>query len=118
MSYVILKLPAPLNSSVEIGDTVYYSVTQDIQDTEFTSSSSYNLVGKIQDIQISSNVASVKCDFEGSEPSVDSFIFFVKSKVVNTSSIKGYYGMVNFVNSSSSKAEMYSAFCEVVESSK
>tara|TARA_R100001594_G_C4001740_1_gene254936 strand:- start:260 stop:616 length:357 start_codon:yes stop_codon:yes gene_type:complete len=118
MSYVILKLQAPLNASVEIGDVVYYAETQTIENTEFDSSANYNLVGVIQEIQIDNGIASLKCGFNGNAPNENDFLFFVKSKVVNTSSIKGYYGLVNFVNTSRGKAEMYSAFCEADESSK
>ena len=118
MSYVILKLSTPLNASVEIGDVAYYSILQNIDGTDFSSGSNYNLIGEIQDISIDNQIATIKCNFEGQAPGVNDFIFFVKSKIVNTSSIKGYYGIVNFINTSSFKSEMYSSFCEVAESSK
>ena len=44
--------------------------------------------------------------------------FFSKDNGINLTAIQGYYGEVEFQNNSQSKAELFSAACDVVESSK
>tara|TARA_R100000152_G_C6782097_1_gene218394 strand:- start:4880 stop:5347 length:468 start_codon:yes stop_codon:yes gene_type:complete len=51
-------------------------------------------------------------------PTTNSFIFFAKDNRVNASSVKGYYASVEFRNDSIEKAEMFTASCDVTESSK
>ena len=46
------------------------------------------------------------------------YIMFSKNKEVNSSSIKGYYAEVTFVNNSTDKAELFSIGAEASESSK
>ena len=46
------------------------------------------------------------------------FIMFSKDNKANLSSILGYYALVKFKNLSGTKAEMFSAACEINESSK
>ena len=43
---------------------------------------------------------------------------FAKNKEVNSSSLKGYYAEVKFVNNSNEKAELFSIGSGVSESSK
>ena len=59
----------------------------------------------------------------GSEPGSDdtqgkAFIFFQKPRSVNVSEVKGYYGEARFVNGSASQCELFTASCEISESSK
>ena len=51
-------------------------------------------------------------------PTVDSFIFFSKDNKANLSSILGYYAEIEFRNNSQQEGELFSAGCEVFESSK
>ena len=51
-------------------------------------------------------------------PSVNDYIMFSKNKEVNTSSIKGYYAEVEFVNNSTDDVTLFSIGSEVSESSK
>jgi hypothetical protein len=67
----------------------------------------------------------VVCDFvlpdggiANSAPIDGSYILFSKDNAVNVGSISGYYGLARFVNNSTVKGEMFSAACEVFESSK
>tara|TARA_Y100001938_G_scaffold140880_1_gene209734 strand:- start:184 stop:630 length:447 start_codon:yes stop_codon:yes gene_type:complete len=48
----------------------------------------------------------------------NSFIFFSKNNTVNAGSLKGYYASIEFRNNSTTEAEMFSASCDVTESSK
>jgi len=51
-------------------------------------------------------------------PTTSSFIFFSKDNKINSTSLLGYYASCKFINTSSSKAEMFSVGCEIAESSK
>ena len=53
---------------------------------------------------------------QGLEP--DSYYFFTKNQVINTSSLSGYYADVQFQNNSRVKAELFAVSSEVTESSK
>jgi hypothetical protein len=48
----------------------------------------------------------------------DSYYFFTKNQVINTSSLSGYYADVQFQNNSKVKAELFAVSSEVTESSK
>jgi len=48
----------------------------------------------------------------------DSYYFFTKNQVINTSSLSGYYADVQFQNNSIVKAEIFAVSSEVTESSK
>ena len=52
------------------------------------------------------------------KPTTSDFIFFAKDNKVNLTSLLGYYALVKFKNLSGTKAEMFSAACEINESSK
>tara|TARA_R110002020_G_scaffold144172_4_gene317083 strand:- start:2243 stop:2701 length:459 start_codon:yes stop_codon:yes gene_type:complete len=62
----------------------------------------------------------ITCDISAdtTPPTETDFIFFAKDNRANMSSILGYYGAVKFKNNSEVKAEMFSAACEIDESSK
>jgi len=51
-------------------------------------------------------------------PNETDFIFFAKNNSINAGSIKGYYASVEFRNNSTEKAEMFTASCDISESSK
>ena len=51
-------------------------------------------------------------------PTTNEFIFFQKSNEVNAGSVTGYYAEVKFRNNSRGKAELFTASCEITESSK
>ncbi len=51
-------------------------------------------------------------------PQANDFIFFIKNKSVEQSSVKGYYNSVTFQCNSKSKAELFAVSCDVNESSK
>ena len=59
-------------------------------------------------------------DVEDDVPNVQTtdYLFFQKDNKYNTSSLVGYYGSATFENNSQEKAELYSAACEVSQSSK
>ena len=137
MPEISLTFPS-LNLSAQIGDKAYYSSTSDDnQDAMNTSGgfsygswSTYTYMGTIINIIPNVNASGVLetggtsvniiIDMldEVQPPTENNFIFFVKDHTVNMSSIRGYYGEVEFRNYSTSKAEMFATACEVAESSK
>lgn len=106
------------NTSLDIGDTIYY--TNPTTSNGTTISSSNILIGDIESITNTSTTTTIKvnCELDLVPPTVDSFIFFSKDNVVNLSSIKGYYGLVEFKNNSTSTMELFSVGCEIAQSSK
>ena len=125
-----------INTSIQLGDIAYYVDTT--ADGGFTqnvdSSGSSNdpiILGPITSINndatsmtVDGVVITVDYILEVTEsepitpPTSTSFVFFTKDNNVNVSQMRGYYGEVEFKNNSTVKAEMFSATCEVVESSK
>ena len=51
-------------------------------------------------------------------PTTVEYIFFQKNNIVNAGSVTGYYAEAKFRNNSTHPAEMFTASCEVTESSK
>ena len=112
-----------INSSLQVGDTLYWIDTQSQNGLELGGGAS-NLMGVVQSILpiVTDTYSHLKITFvvddNGSLPSPGNFIYFTKSRAVNISSVTGYYGEVTFSNSSTSKAELFAASCDVVQSSK
>ena len=117
-----------LNSSVQIGDTAYY--TNPTSQAEFNVNNSMVEIGVITGISFSdstgSDITTITCSADdniipptdGTNGNPTSYIFFSKNNVVNISSLRGYYGLVEFKNNSTSTMELMSVGCDVSESSK
>tara|TARA_R100001510_G_scaffold57758_1_gene67532 strand:- start:693 stop:1097 length:405 start_codon:yes stop_codon:yes gene_type:complete len=119
-----------MNKGMQVGDMGYYVPVQVagldnnfvINDgqplpigpiTEITSSAvSQSFVVKFQAFNNPDNLNQIPGLGNGS------FIMFSKDNAVNVASILGYYGIARFRNNSTHKAELYSAACEISESSK
>lgn len=71
----------------------------------------YDLLNNDYNIIVSTNASS-------EIPAVNDFLFFSKSAEANENNVTGYYGKFIFKNDSRDKAELFSAACEIVESSK
>ena len=128
---ITLTFSGTLNTSIQVGDSVFTSggTTQsdegfDISDFENTTNNTYSssisyvgtinaitLVGGGYHLVVNSPTGTVP-------PAIDSFIFFSKNQDVNVSSIKGYYNAVKFKNNSKYSAELFAVSCGVTESSK
>ena len=106
------------NASMRIGDTVYY--TNPTTSDGFSVSSSNVLIGDIESISTTTTTTTKKinCEIDLVLPTSDSFIFFSKNNVVNMSSVRGYFGLVELKNNSTSAIELFSVGCDVSESSK
>jgi len=103
-----LEFQNPINTSVQVGDTVYYTNDENgetlIKIGEITSLASNTLVANI--------------DSATPVPSDNSFILFSKTNKANVSGLRGYYAEAQFRNDSTSKAELFSISSQVFESSK
>ena len=117
------------NTSLQIGDMVYFSPKSDIVDGGFdtgldeTGSAMYEL-GVLVDIINNQLIVQYDETIIGCPsctialPVIGDFIMFQKNKQVNNSSILGYYMEATFKNFSRDKIELFSIGSEVSESSK
>ena len=117
MAYIDLTFNT-INSSVNIGDTIYYS--NPTTANGFSTSSENILIGNVASVDNIDNttVIKVECEIGLTPPTSSSFIFFSKDSVVNISSVKGYYSLIEFKNNSTSASELFSVGCEISQSSK
>tara|TARA_R100000935_G_C2807032_1_gene153194 strand:+ start:880 stop:1212 length:333 start_codon:yes stop_codon:yes gene_type:complete len=110
MDEIVLTFLNPLNVSIQIGDTVYY--TNDINGKDIV------FIGLITDIDRALNVIKAEISPSQPRPLLTSFILFSKTASVNTSGLKGYYAEMQFKNDSSNYAELFLVGSEIFESSK
>lgn len=108
MAEVTLTFQKPLNVSVQIGDTAYY--TNDINGKDIV------LIGLITGI--TSTTITAQISDSQIRPTTESFILFSKTASVNTSGLKGYYAEMQLKNDSTSYAELFSVGSEIFISSK
>ena len=101
----------PINSSVRVGDTIYYAIV----DSYGVTSDAF-LVGELKNIE-SSGYLEVETDDNLTVP-VGAFILFSKRIQVNESSMKGYYADVTLENHSKKRAELFALSSDIVPSSK
>lgn len=121
MSTISIQFPNPINSSVQVGDLMYFTdPTADYQSSGFSVDNGIFIIGEIGSITVGTNNTTIVCGMNENnpQPTQDSFLFFSKDNKANTSSIRGYYNEVTFKNNSIKPAELFAASCEVAESSK
>tara|TARA_R110002072_G_scaffold75726_2_gene178115 strand:+ start:35 stop:367 length:333 start_codon:yes stop_codon:yes gene_type:complete len=110
MDSITLNFPEPIQVSVQIGDTTYF--TNDINGVDIKE------IGVITAIDYNTN--SITCDIPptAERPLTTSFILFSKTSEVNTNSLTGYYLYSQLRNNSEDYAEIFSVGTEIFESSK
>jgi hypothetical protein len=108
MDSITLTFLQPLNASVQIGDTVYY--TNDINGKDI------KVIGLITALTATSITAEISAS--QIRPVLTSFILFSKTAKVNTSNLKGYYAEMQFMNDSEDYSELFLVGSQVFESSK
>jgi len=67
---------------------------------------------------INGNIITVFYDVGTQLPSNGNFIMFAKNRIVNMSTLLGYFARLRIKNNSKDKAEMYSISVDITESSK
>ena len=104
----------PDNASLQIGDVAYYVKEEDTSTsiTSFTDSITY--IGEITDVK--NNYIII--DSPSVTPPDDAFVMFSKNKIVNNTSLLGYFAEVTLSNDSTEKAELFSLGSEITLSSK
>ncbi len=108
MDEITINFSNPLQVSVQIGDTAYY--TNDAMGENITT------IGLITAMSSSSITCSIPSTTV--RPTTSSFILFSKNTIANTSGLLGYFAEVELINDSIKKAELFSVGCEIFESSK
>ena len=124
MANVILNFSFPINVSVQIGDTAYYtpSTTSSSLGTHIHSNQNDIIhIVEVTSIDRTNNIITCFWNPDPSNanpPSGDDFIMFSKDNKVNLSSLTGYYAKAKFVNNSKEKSELFSVATEIYGSSK
>ena len=117
----------PLNSSVQIGDELYFSLKT--TDSGYATSNNFIHTGTITALSSGSSESTLTVNFTNlssvpgganysSVAIEDYFLFFAKNTSVNLNRIKGYYADVLIKNDSTDKAELYTVGAEIQKSSK
>ena len=102
------------NTSLQIGDVAYY-VKDDYTSTSITSfTDNITYIGEITDVK--NNYIII--DSPSVTPPDDAFVMFSKNKIVNNTSLLGYFAEVTLSNDSTEKAELFSLGSEITLSSK
>lgn len=134
-----------LNTSLQIGDTMYYlnmETPHTLTDNEYTLNTTTgaftedqsgnptqqygdqdNMVKMGTIVGITENndgSSTINCviDNLSTRPTTTSYFLFGKDNRANMSTLAGYYAEVEFVNDSTEYAEIFSVGSEIVESSK
>ena len=124
-----LSFNEAINSSLQVGDAIYYTAPPSSFLTKApdafgnTSPGPTGITekplpaGTVTEIDRPQGV--VKYEMEhGTQPVENSFMLFSKPIQVNESGLKGYYADVTFENSSRTYVELFAISSEVVSSSK
>lgn len=106
-----INLNENINSSLQVGDTLYY-VT--LNDFPLSNDVDPILIGKVTNI----NGNSIETEETAATPSAGDFLMFVKNNKVNTSGLKGYYAKARLELQTASVGKLFSVSAEVSESSK
>ena len=129
MANISLAFSNQLNISLQVGDLIYTSSVDQNTDEEWANTGyeqngTTQLLGVVTNIESNNTLATsthtidVECVDGVDIPSNLTYVFFSKDNRVNTSSLKGYYGLASFRNNSIEKAELFSTAAEITESSK
>ena len=127
MATLTIQLPRSEYSSLQVGDILYAgNVNDDTSGGFSTVTTNPSSIGAIKTIDHTTSLSdgtlttTITLDFgdSGTPPTVSSYLLFKKNNTVNTTSLLGYYGSAKFINNSTDRAELFSAACEINESSK
>lgn len=127
MANITLQFPRNNYASLQVGDSGWYAILEStagfqLNDTteEFVSIGEVVSIDNTTSLNNGTLTTSVTFAMgdDVTPPTSLNFIFFTKNNVVNASSLVGYYGSAKFKNSSTDKAEMFSASAVTSESSK
>jgi len=124
---ITLTFKQPLNSSLQIGDTVWYTTPSSAGGYDVATKDSVTKLGTVEElssqyraheIKISNYVLASVPDVVPVNLTANSFIMFSKNDIVNLGSVSGYFAEVQLRNNSTEKIELFALSSEVVQSSK
>jgi len=104
------------NTSLQIGDMLYYVGSITNPSNIRKSSSLPEKIGKLTSID--GDLLRVQNNINVNTPVSNDFLMFSKNKLVNNTSLVGYYAEVTLTNNSTEKAELFSLGSEITISSK
>ena len=118
-----------LNTSLQVGDNVYYTLQGDMNTIGgFATTSTPKFLGVVMSVSVdtTSDVTTVgildtitPAGGSGPVSGIPGVYFsFSKSGKVNQNELIGYYALVKFVNNATEKAELFAVGTEVHENSK
>ncbi len=84
----------------------------------FTPDTNLIEIGNVTSITRATNTMQVHVESTTTRPTNSSFLMFSKDSRANMSSLIGYYAEIEFVNTSTTEAEIFAVNSEIVESSK
>ena len=109
MSTIIsLPIEPPINTSLSVGDTVFYVSGSNGPTIELG-------------VVVSIGNSNINVSYDPSvvaAPVLNDFIFFSKNKTIETRGVKGYYASIKFKNYSKEEVKLFSVSAEISESSK
>ena len=119
MAVIELQFTNAINTSLQVGDIVYYCNPVSSGKGSITTNT-FDEIIKLGDCSVVSansiRVQNVPSNIAA--PNQNSFILFSKDNEVNLSTLKGYFAKTELRNNSTTEAELFSIGVEVVESSK
>ena len=131
MPLALITFEQAINSSLQIGDIVYYAPSATFlslpnSNIGATTTSSMVKLGVVSLIVADPPTIHVIYDDDPGNtgntsvfpPSTNDYVMFEKDKQVNSSSLIGYYADIKLTNNSKKKIELFSLGSEVTESSK
>ena len=122
-----LTFEEPLNHSLQVGDTVWYTGTSQHGGYDTSYSAGLLRLGTVEalsnqyrahQVTISNYTNISQIAIQMALQQYSTFIMFSKDNRANLTSLTGYYALAKFENNSKEKAELYAVSSEVVESSK
>lgn len=121
MSYVLQIELKHINDSLSIGDTVYYSLTENINEFFLDQSGLEGIIkiGECSVINRDEGFIRVSGSLNIDPPPRNSYLFFSKDNAYELSSIKGYYAEVKIKNDNkTTDSELFQITLNAAESSK
>tara|TARA_R100001163_G_C4997378_1_gene147809 strand:+ start:435 stop:812 length:378 start_codon:yes stop_codon:yes gene_type:complete len=123
---ITLTLQNPLNVSLSVGDTVWYTSLTQAGGYEISDKDTILKLGTIESINRETKTIQVSRPHDPNDPNYtgppsipsNHYLMFSKPNSFNTSSLKGYYAQVRLDNNSTKKVELFAIGSEITESSK
>ena len=117
-----LTFNEPLNHSLQVGDTIWYTNTSQTGGYDTAGLSQTIKLGTVEEIsnQYRKHMVIIS-NYTLTTPPVNleqSFVMFSKDNKANLTSLTGYYAKARFENNSKEKAELFAVSSEIVVSSK